>query len=162
METKTKQYVQVLFEGAKNAGEVERYVKFQNIDARPAKEGEKIVTNIGKEKETENAAKKGDFVIRAKTKNKEEYIISGDKFHKRYIPAENKEEDKDGFKEYTPIGDCYAFEYKGGSFKFEAPWGDDMIIHDGDFLASTGMDKPDDIYRIARNEFHETYKKEKA
>jgi len=92
METKTKQYVQVLFEGAKNADEVERYLKFQNVDARPAKEVEKIVTNIGTEKETENTAKKGDFVIRAQTKNKEEYIISGDKFHNRYIPSENKED----------------------------------------------------------------------
>jgi hypothetical protein len=35
-----------------------------------------------------------------------------------------------------------------------------MVIHDGDFLASTGMDKPDDIYRIAKKEFHETYKLE--
>ncbi len=121
METKTKQYVQVLFEGAKNTKKVERYVKFQNVDARPAKEGEKIITNIGTEKETENTAKKGDVVIRAKTKSKEEYIIDGKKFKERYVLEKGKESEEEGFQEHKPIGYCYAFQYNGVSFKFEAP-----------------------------------------
>ena len=155
METKPKSYVQAAFEVANTEGNMELYKKFRKVDARPAIEGEVVVTMIDGEEETKNTAKKGDMVVRTK-KNGALYIISGDKFHKRYKDGHG-EQDEYGYVEYTPIGETYAFEYHGESFKFIAPWGEEMLVNDGDYICAPEADNLDDIYRIERGEFKDTY-----
>ena len=160
MEKKIKQEVVDLFLDSKANGKIKLYRKFQKVDARPAKEGEVIVTILktpeGNEVETKNVAKEGDMVVRARTESREEYIISGKKFGQRY-QGPDKNSSTDGYYVYNPIGTAYAFKYYGGSFKFDAPWGEEMICHDGDMICSPTLEKTDDIYRIAKKEFIETY-----
>lgn len=159
METVPISYVQAAFAVARDEDKVDHYEKFKKVDARPAIEGEEIVTIINGEEETKSTAKKGDFIVRSKGKNKEEYTVDGDKFKKRYEIVEGSEADEDGFQEYDPTGDCYAFKYDDDDFTFVAPWGEDMIVKSGDFIASIDLENLDDIYRIEKDEFIDTYKK---
>ena len=160
METKPKAYVQALFEGARNADKINHYFKFKKVHARLAEEGEIVHTIINGEEETKNTAKKGDILVRSTGKNHEEYIIPGEKFKKRYELDKDSEPDGDGCRLYNPTGDCWAFVYHGENFSFVAPWDEDMIVKNGDFIASTDEHKLDDIYRIEKDEFVDTYKKE--
>jgi hypothetical protein len=155
---KTKKEVQSLFKHADKDGEVDLYNKFGNVDARPAEEGEKITTILEGEKETDNVAKKGDMIVKSQGKNKEQYIISLKKLKERYKKLKGTP-DADGFEEYVATGTTFGFRYSGDSFKFEAPWGEDMLVNEGDFLCSPSKYDLSDLYRIEKGAFKETYKK---
>ena len=150
--------VQAMFETAKDTDRINHYKKCKKIDARPAIEGEVIITILNGEKETKQTTKRGDFVARAKGKNKEEYIIDAVTFKKCYVSA-GGEVDENGFKEYNPIGEAYAFRYHGDNFSFETSCGEEMIVCDNDYIASVDRDELDDIYRIEKNEFEDTYER---
>lgn len=45
----------------------------------------------------------------------------------------------------------------GVEFFFKAPWGSDQLAREGDVFVSPWPDL-DEVYRIARKEFDETYK----
>ena len=154
METKPKKYVQAAFEVANENNKVNLYKKCRRVSARSAVEGEVIVTIIDGEQETTNTAKKGDMVVRTK-KSGAEYIIGGDKFRERYTICD---EDENGYSDYDPIGETYAFKYEGESFTFVAPWGEDMIVNDGDYICAIDPDDLEDIYRIEKGEFEDTYR----
>ena len=158
MEHQPKSYVQSLFEVAKDNNTVYHYIKCQGVSARKAVEGEKISTIINEEEETVNTANEGDIVVKSKTKNKEQYIIAGDIFRKRYKLSEGATEDEDGFKAYDPIGETNAFIYNGESFTFDAPWGEKMLVHDGDFIASPELEDLEDIYRVEQSSFLGIYR----
>lgn len=139
------------------------YEKFQKVFARRANEGERINTRTADGLETTNAAKPGDFVVKNQTEAGEEYILSKEKFKKRYQFLREAEA---GYAEYQPIGKIVALEMNAAEleqlrlpseFHFTAPWGEDMVCKKGDFLVSP----PDfsEVYRIARKEFFETYRK---
>lgn len=106
----------------------------------------KIVTSIDGQVETINHANIGDYILSGP--KGENYVLTPEKFFKRYVV-------KDGLAK--AIGSTYAKEYKGESFNFVAPWGEDMICNNGDYLATTVVGS-DDIYRIEREVFHQTYK----
>lgn len=136
-----------------------QYKKFGEISARPAVVGEHVVTIIKGEKETENTAKEGDFVVTGVLG--EQYIISGEKLKARYKKTSRK--DADGISIYIAVGKCYAAEYKGETFSFKAPWGEDMIVNKGDYIVTPnllyGKINVYDVYRIEREAFFATYKK---
>lgn len=157
MDTKPKEYVQAAFEVARSDDKVDRFKKFGEIQSRSAVEGEEIVTVIEGEEETKNTAKKGDMVIRTK-KNGAEYIIGGKKFEDRYEDL-GSETDRDGYSKYKATGETYAFKYEGETFKFVAPWGEDMIVNDGDYICAPNLEDLDDIYRIEKGEFIDTYER---
>jgi hypothetical protein len=136
-------------------GEV--YIKSTEVNARPAKEGEVIETFTSDGKETQNTAKKGDWVIKNKTEAKEEYIISGEKLRDRYIVRSFI---KDGWYSFKAKGQCQAFEYDGEDMEFMASWNEKMTLKKGDMLATPLPDKKE-VYRIAVKEFNETYKLKK-
>ena len=138
--------VQKLFKEHKDPAK--KYKKVGTVVARAASEGEKIDTVIDGVKETTNTAHKGDWVVTGP--KGEEYIISGEKFDSRY-----KATDKPNV--FKATGVCYAIEYRGLAFQFDASWGERMIMKSGDYLASlspTGSEP----YRIEREVFHKTYK----
>ncbi|WP_149277024.1 hypothetical protein [Pareuzebyella sediminis] len=141
------------------------YKKFRKVYARRAEEGEEIHTVTDDGLETLNRAKKGDFVVKNQTNAQEMYIVSDEKFNERYRILTESE---DGFAEYQPIGKIIAVALTpkvlneldlGPEFKFMAPWGETMVAKQGDYLVC-----PTDyseIYRIAHNEFLETYELDK-
>ena len=144
--------------------EMQRYEKFQAIHARPAIAGEVIVsvTSDGEE-ETINRAAAGSFVVRNLTTAREEYLVAGNKFADRYTYS--KDVDRT-WKEYLPKGEVVAIEITrrltrqlevGEEFSIIAPWGTEQVAREGDMLVSPLPDL-DEIYRIARKEFQQTYR----
>lgn len=132
-----------------------RYKKFKAVDARLAIPGEKIDTIINGELETTNTAGSDSVVIKNKTtESQEEYIIGLAKFKTRYTVEGEVTND---WVEYQPIGETDAFPWNGEDLVFTAPWGEDMILKNGDMLCRT-PGSTDDIYRIALEEFNGTYK----
>ena len=133
--------------------------KFQRVWVRPAVIGEKIITNTSDGKETENTAKENDFVIQNQTTAAEEYIISSEKFLKRYKKGYHTK--YGDWIEYIPTGTTKAIEFHPHSldltdpFYFEAPWGETMIAKKGDMICTTDEIE---VYRIARKEFEQIYK----
>jgi len=142
--------------------EGKRYAKFKNVLARPAKKGEKIETVTSDGKETENVANEGDIVVQNLTGAKEQYIIKSETFQKRYESLGEKEGE---WELYKPTGEAFAIIFNPEElgveepFYFEASWGETMPAKKGDFIATT-LDF-NEVYRIARQEFMETYKEAK-
>lgn len=126
------------------------FAKKVEIQARPAKTGEKIDTVTADGKETTNTAKEGDFVVT--NPGGEQYILSDDKLRSRYQDL--------GSGRYKATGSVRALEYKGPATEFQASWGESMALKPGDMIVSPlGADgKPTgEIYRIAKKEFEDTY-----
>lgn len=129
-------------------GQVKEYRKFGTVKAIVAKKEQKVDTIIDGKLETTNIAKPGDYIVTGP--KGEKYVLSADKIKTRYKHVEGDT--------YKAIGNCYAVEYKGKSFKFNAPWDELMTCHDGDFIASTKQDGTD-VYRIEKEVFQQTYKR---
>lgn len=143
--------------------EGKRYRKFREVHARKATAGETIVSVTGDGRETENAAKAGDWVVRNTTQAREQYVVSGEKFASRYRFVEDL---GDGWGRYLPLGEVLAVEVDGAvlellgkstTFYIEAPWGEPQRVRQGDELAAPPA--LDEVYRIARAEFRETYER---
>jgi len=137
------------------------YRKNTYVLARRAEGGEVVETLTADGKETVNVAEPGDYIVKNQTEAEEEYILSPEKFRERYVLVHPPEGE---YAEYRAVGKVMALEvtpdllaYLGqdDTFYFEAPWGGEMIVRTGDFLA-TPPDKSE-VYRIARKEFLETY-----
>jgi hypothetical protein len=141
------------------------YYKFQQVAARKAVPGEKIETFTSDGKETENTAGENDMVVKnIKTGAQEEYILNTKKFQARYVLVEKK---SDGWDVYKPTGKVNAIEFnkdncpiydKDEDLFITATWNETMPIKLGDFVCTPDGEE---IYRIARKEFFETYKKKK-
>jgi hypothetical protein len=127
--------------------------KQTKVDVRFGQEGERIVTVTSDGKETENVVGPGDFVVTNRTEAREEYILSAVKLAQRYRPIGEHE---DGHQVYQAVGSAQAHEYEGEDTEFEAPWGEAMTLKQGDMLV-TPLPDCNEVYRIARKEFDETY-----
>ena len=112
--------------------------------ARPAVAGEVIDTIINGEVETSNTANEGDMIITGLAG--EEYIISGNKFHKLYVLVSGNT--------YQTKPDSVQAVEVSDSFSFLAPWGSEMICNVGDYIVYRSQE---DVYRIERTEFLKTY-----
>jgi hypothetical protein len=141
------------------------FKKHLHILARQAEGGEVIETHTGDGLETVNTAKAGDMIVRNTTRAGEMYVMSAAKFTDRYERVGEGEEE--GFAEYRPTGRILAIEMDAGlleelslpeAFSFTASWGSDMVVKAGDFLACPA--DRSSVYRIAREEFFETYLEE--
>ncbi len=140
----------------------EIYEKYKEIEAKEAEGGEVIKTVTSDGLETENKAEKGDYIVKNLTEAGEQYIIRKDKFKMRY---EYLETGTDRFKRYKAIGKIKAIAVsedvmkllnRKEEFFFMAPWGQKMIVKEGDYLVSP-LDYSE-VYRIAQKEFFETYR----
>ena len=160
-ETRPEKDARVLFSAADAAGRVGTARKTKLVDARPAKEGEEIITKIAgeEEAETKNTAKIGDMVVRNKCPEtgNEQYIVSAKKFPERYEgPIGDPVE---GWSEYRPLGPemrYFIVDKTEGAFVFKAPWGENMIANPGDAIVQNPS-KPADTYRVAAGSFACTY-----
>ncbi len=157
----TQAEIQAMFQPLLNEkGQI--FQKSKNVFARKAKEGERVVTITGDGIETKNTASKGDYIVMNQTEASEQYIMSKKKFSNRYDYICRA---KGSFNCYASKGRIVGVALTpelmsqlnlSNPFYFQAPWGQEMVAKEGDYLVS-----PTDgteIYRIARKEFFETYR----
>lgn len=137
------------------------YKKFKKVLAMQAHGGEKIETVTADGKETQNTARAGDFIVKNQTEAGERYVVPKEKFEQKY---EWLEKGHGNYDIYLPSGKAIAIELTEEFLKlhelpeifhFQAAWHQQMVIKKGDFLVAP----PDcsEVYRIARQEFFETY-----
>ena len=140
----------------------DHYREYRNINARPAVEGEKVISILDDCEETVNFAKADDMAVRSLTEAKEKYIVSKEKFAKLYQEIE-KVDDK--WKLYRPQGEVRAIEIirditsdlgVGEEIFVIAPSNAEQLARDGDMFV-VPLPAKDEIYRIARKEFDENY-----
>lgn len=155
-EAKSREEVIDMYKEAMESHLVDKYIKSTKVLARPAKEGEKIITSIEGEERTKNRAKAGDFIV--KNPSGEKYIVSREKFNKRYELSDEAPNIPD-FKEYQAVGIVWGFQYDGPDIKIEAPWGEQQVVKSGDMIVSLNKNKYDNIYGIQLDVFKDTYKK---
>ena len=139
------------------------YEKFKVIYARKAVPGEIIKTYTADGYETQNTAGEGDFVVKNTTDAKEMYILTKEKFEKRYKYLKKLDSK---WNIYQPLGKVKAVKVdsaltkklgvEGIDFSIETSWGEEMTVKKGDLLVSP-LDYSE-VYRIANKEFYETYK----
>ena len=129
------------------------YNKKTQVLAKVALGGEHIVTITGDGKETQNTAKPGDYIVQNMTTAKEQYIISAEKMLKRYQKLADVVTEP-GWELWKAVGQVRGVEYTGPLVEIMATWGETMPLKPGDMVVT-----PDgnEIYRIARKEFEETY-----
>lgn len=139
----------------------QRFRKKTDVLAKRAEGGETIETITSDGKETTHRAEPGEYLVRNATQAQEMYIVKADYFEQRY---QYLREDKKGFALYRASGEINALELTQTNlkalgleapFQFMAPWGESMVAKTGDYLAVPKGEE--EVYRIARREFHETY-----
>lgn len=154
--TKEREQVIEMYKEAVAKDLIHKYQKIAKVLARPAIEGEEIITSIEGEDRTKNRAKAGDYVV--KNPAGEEYLVSKEKFHQRYELIGEGPQGSD-YKEYQAVGIVWGFPYEGPDLKIEAPWGEQQIVKSGDMIVSLKKDDYDDIYGVEKEIFKETYEK---
>ncbi len=154
--------VHALFDAAERNGEVGRARKGRTVDVRAATEGEVVVTVIaGEGEETRSPpASSGDMVVRNRCPQtgNEEILVSAGKFAERY-EGPTGPADSAGWTPYRPRGIEMAYfivPKDFGSFRFMAPWGEEMAANPGDAIVRDLKDTAD-TYRIAAAAFDCTY-----
>ncbi|WP_296700969.1 hypothetical protein [Algoriphagus sp.] len=140
------------------------YKKKTLIKAKKAVPGSLIVTKTNDGDETKNKAEKGDWLVENQTSSSEQYLIKPQIFEKKYSFIQSLE---DGWGCYQPKGKVIAIQIekndlshfgKEDTMKFEAPWKELTILRLGDYLVIPP--EKNEIYRIAKKEFGETYEKD--
>lgn len=139
------------------------YGKFQQVHARPAKTGERIISTTSAGEETINFAEQDDMVVRNLTDAREMYVVGNRKFGQLYEKVEAAE---NGWALYKPLGQVRAIEISpevmtqldvDDEFYITAPWGERQTACARDYLV-TPYPASDEIYRIGRLEFEQTYR----
>ena len=155
---KTKEEIIKLF----NFQEKKHYAKSGTFLFRKAIEGETILTIVSGKLETIKTVKSTDFILRniEVGSSAETYSIDELSFWKRYDISSIQVIKIDGIEWGTARakGEIMAFEYSGPPIKFMAPWNEEMLCEEGDFLANPIGGDPSDIYRIEKDTFKKTYK----
>ena len=144
-----------------------KYEKFALMHAIECKESGTLETILNGKVETTNGYTAGDLIVLGT--EGERFVLSAEKFQERYdvasaqAPADAALASQ-GYKAYTPTGQAWAQQLDERAIaanfpegKFMAPWGSEIIIEPGDWLATTAP-LANDIYRIERNAFRNTYK----
>jgi hypothetical protein len=135
-----------------NSVEAKLYRKDVVVFARPAEEGEEIITiTHGGHEETRNVATHDQTVIR--NPGGEEYIIGNAKFSSRYIEEEG--DAPTGYRRYRAVGGPVSCITLKENVAFRAPWGEEMRIQEGGVLVCAGEG---DVYGIQPVEFRNTYR----
>jgi hypothetical protein len=139
----------------------QRFIKFQQVHARPAKHGELVVSTTSDGDETTKVASAGEYVVKNMTVAQEQYVVSESTFAKRYTKVNDL---GDGWALYDPKGEVLALEISreitnrlnvGSEFFILAAWGE-QIAKEGDMFVSP-LPQLNEVYRVARKEFFETY-----
>ncbi|WP_147392215.1 hypothetical protein [Algoriphagus lacus] len=138
-----------------------RFKKRSLVRAKKAEPGLHVITMTSDGFETQNTAEKGDWLVENQTSAKERYLVKAETFEKKYTLMDSL---GNGWGCYRPKGEVYALEVTKAeleklgakdSLEFQAPWKETIIVKSGDFLVIP-LEK-NEIYRIARKEFTQTY-----
>lgn len=138
-----------------------RYKKKSLVRAKKARVGLLIITKTSDGNETKNTAEAGDWLVENQTSSNEQYLVKAETFKKKYKLVHALE---NGWGSYQPLGETKGlivtkshFEIFGATdvLEFQAPWKDTMIVKPGDMLVVPP--EKNEIYRIAKKEFGETY-----
>ncbi|CAA6827187.1 MAG: Unknown protein [uncultured Thiotrichaceae bacterium] len=138
------------------------YQKFRAIHAHIAEGSEVITTIIDDKVETQNIAEAGDYIVKNLTRSEEMYIVPKEKFPRLYQFSKNID---DSWDAYIPKGQIKALEVtpqvlslleQTSPFLILAPWGEEQQVEIHDYLV-TPLAKQNEIYRVARSAFGETY-----
>ncbi|MEB2784007.1 hypothetical protein [Algoriphagus persicinus] len=138
-----------------------RYKKKTMVRAKKAQPGLVVVTKTSDGDETKNTAEPGDWLVENQTSSSEQYLVKAETFLKKYSLVQSLEK---GWGCYQPKGETSGLrvnelhlEALGATkvLEFQAPWKDTMIVKPGDMLVVPP--EKDEIYRIAKKEFGETY-----
>ncbi|MBK8514734.1 MAG: hypothetical protein IPL55_00160 [Saprospiraceae bacterium] len=140
------------------------YQKTGQVQATKAKGGEVIASITSSGFETTKTANKGDYILtNLHSKAKERYIISPEKFITRYKKISTISR---GVGLYSPTGKVRAITLTKSlldtmkwkdQFYILAPWGENQYVEKGDYLVCPLTE--DEVYRIGKKEFKETYKR---
>jgi hypothetical protein len=125
------------------------YQKTARVQARQATEPTPISTILADGTfETQNIAQPGDYIIT--NPGGEEYIISAEKFEKRYRTTDTP-------GTFQAVGEIQAIKNPTGKpITIIAPWGEEQ--HGGaDCILASALDNPADRYIIGATEFVDTY-----
>jgi len=154
--------VLALFAKAESEKRVGVARKSRLVGARPARSGEVIITVIaGEGEETRSKpAEAGDWVVRNRCQEtgNEQYLVKAAKFADRYEGPLDKP-DANGWTDFRPRVRKMRYFIVGseeGTFRFTAPWGEQMIAHKGDAIVQD-LDDTSDTYRVAAVSFECTY-----
>jgi len=143
-----------LFLMAKEDEYLNEYKKVGRVRVQAVLPGTQIDTVINGETETKKVAQVGDVLVIGASGEK--YLLANSVLKDRYRFLEIVKGGKEEIWEAT--GKCWAVKYLGeDSFKFEAPWGEEMLCNRGDYICSTKLDGTD-VYRIERDTFIKSYK----
>ncbi|WP_192350034.1 hypothetical protein [Algoriphagus sp. Y33] len=138
-----------------------RYKKKSMVRAKKAQSGQVVITKTSDGSETKNTAESGDWLVENQTSSNEHYLVKAETFKKKYSLVQSLEK---GWGCYQPKGETSGMvvseshlEALGNpnALEFQAPWKDTMIVKPGDMLVVPS--EKDEIYRIAKKEFGETY-----
>ncbi len=138
-----------------------KYRKKSLIRAKKADPGLLVITKTSDGEETRNTATKGDWLVENQTSSEEKYLVKPETFESKYEMVNSL---GGGWASYKPKGVMYGYEFsledlnhfeKPEKLEFEAPWKDTMFVRVGDYLIIPPT--KDEIYRVARKEFLETY-----
>lgn len=139
------------------------YRKVRKVHARPAVPGEVVVSVTDAGAETRNAAEPDDMVVRNLTDAREEYIVRQTTFSEIYTEVGTVD---DLWTLYESSGEVRGIEISrdlrdvlqvGKEFLIMAPWGTVQLCREGDLFVAP-LPKLDEVYRIARSEFDQTYR----
>ena len=144
------------------AGFKQAYQKRGTFLFREAYKNETVLTIVSGKLETIKEANVGDIIVRNIEigSSAETYILDPRMFDKRYDAIyEGTPLLIDGleWRKATAKGQVNAFCYMGVPITFFAPWGQEMLCEFGDYLASPIGGNEDDIYRIEKDTFAQTY-----
>ena len=141
-------YVKNLIKSGKKP---ETYIKIVKIKARPAREGEEVITKMADNHVETKCKVKDNCHMVITNPNGEEYVVSCADFAERYEKSE-----ENGI--YIPKPLPQLMLKIDEDIQFLAPWGEVMDIRAGGVLNITKIDKGY-IYGIQPLEFKQTYKK---
>jgi hypothetical protein len=139
------------------------YRKKSLIKAKKATPGIVIFTKTSDGVETKNTAQEGDMLVQNQTSSEEQYLVKAKTFEAKYEMIDSL---GNGWACYKPKGIMMGYELTDADLKsfskidrleFQTPWKDTMFVRKGDFLVIPA--DQDEIYRVARKEFLETYQK---
>lgn len=144
--------------------EVRQYKKFGNVYFRPAGLDETVMTLVSGRLETIKKAKFGEVVIKNLElgSSAEQYIMgTKEKFMDRYDPSDQTVfVDGNNWGIARAKGELDGVIYRGERFIFNAPWGEDMEVLDGDVIGKLPTEDSSQVYRIDADSMQKTYKEQ--
>jgi len=144
-----------------NAAVTQHFKKRGKFLYRTAIENETVLTIVAGKLETMKTVTTDSIVLRNIEigSSAEMYIIDREKFVKRYDALdEDYKIDNVIWRIAFAKGEIDAFQYEGDeSFTLVAIWNEPMLVEKGDWIARPKGGVEEDIYRIEKDTFKQTY-----